>query len=368
MREAHSKPHNPGFVETPGRKKYTRRSVAPSTDGDESTPEPDYFPKPAVTGAVSDNDSIANGNGKLNGKTNGYTNGHVNGHANGNANGHTNGVANGHARKESIGANDYENFGPYDTSGEREFGGSCGMLAMMICFPALMYYMWIGAYFYDGKFPKPTADQSYAQFFGHMWSLVKTEAYPNARAWKIYWVFGLVQMVFYMYMPGVWRKGKALPHLRGKQLDYYCSAMWSFYTSVVLALVLNFTGVFRLYTLLEEFGHIMSVAIISGFLCALIAYVSAIARGATIRMTGWPIYDYFLGAELNPRLFGIVDIKMFLEVRIPWFMMFFMTLGTCLRQYEQHGYVSAPACFMLFAHYLYTGSCAKGEHLIITTW
>jgi delta24(24(1))-sterol reductase len=343
-------------------------------DGDESTPEPEHSPEIPTTGAVSDNDSIANGNGKLNGyangngKLNGFTNGYTNGHVNGHANGHVNGVANGHARKESKGANDFENFGPYDTSGARDFGGSFGMLAMMICFPALMYYMWIGAFFYDGNFPKPTADQSYAQFFGHMWTLVKTEAYPNARAWKIYWVFGLIQMVFSAYMPGVWRKGKALPHLGGKQLDYYCSAMWSFYTSVVVALLLNYTGVFRLYTFIEEFGHIMSVAIISGFLCAFVAYFSAIARGATIRMTGWLIYDYFLGAELNPRLFGIIDVKMFLEVRIPWFMMFFMTLGTCLRQYEQHGYVSAPACFMLFAHYLYTGSCAKGEHLIITTW
>jgi delta24(24(1))-sterol reductase len=330
-------------------------------DGEDSSTENEYSTKTTATDVMSENGTIpVNGDGKLNGQTNGHANGHSNGHANG--------ATNGHVKKESKGTSDYENFGPYDTSGEREFGGSFGMLAMMICFPALMYYMWIGAYFYDGKLPRARDDQSLGEFFEQMWFLVKTEAYPNARAWKIYWVFGLVQMVFYAYMPGVWRKGKALPHLGGKQLDYYCSAMWSFYTSIVLALALDITGTFKLYTLLDEFGHIMSVAIISGFVCALIAYVSAIARGNTFRMTGYPIYDYFLGAELNPRLFGIIDVKMFLEVRIPWFMMFFMTLGTCLKQYEDHGYVSAPACFMLFAHYLYAGSCAKGEHLIITTW
>jgi delta24(24(1))-sterol reductase len=242
------------------------------------------------------------------------------------------------------------------------------MLAMMTLFPALMYYMWIGATFYDGKFPTRTEGQSYADFFGHMWYLVKTEAYPNNRAWQIYWFFGIMQMVFYMYMPGVYRKGKALPHLGGKQLDYYCSAMWSFYATIAIMLALHFTGIFKLYALIDEFGHIMSVAILSGCLCATIAYVSARIRGATVRMTGNPIVDFFLGSELNPRLFGIIDFKMFLEVRIPWFILFFLSLGTCLKQLEQYGYVSMEAIFLLFAHWLYANACSKGEHLIITSW
>jgi delta24(24(1))-sterol reductase len=175
-------------------------------------------------------------------------------------------------------------------------------------------------------------------------------------------------MAFYMLMPGVYRKGKALPHMNGKQLDYYCSAMWSFYSSVVLALVLHYTGVFKLYTLVDQFGPIMSVAILSGFICSVIAYVTALLRNDRVRITGSPIVDFFLGSELNPRLFGILDFKMFLEVRIPWFILFFLSLGTCLRQYEQYGYVSMEAVFLLFAHYLYAGACAKGEHLIITTW
>lgn len=317
-----------------------------------------------------------NGKAKLNGYANGYsngnTNGHVkgNGHVNGHANGHANGndKANGHSKKPSKDGAEVENFGPYDTSGETEFGGSIGMSAMMIGFPALMYYMWIGAFFYDGKLPAPAEGQSWSQFADYMWTLVKTEAYPNARAWKIYWVFGLVQMAFYMLLPGVYRKGKPLPHLGGKMLDYYCSGMWSLYTSIAIGLALHLTGVFKLYTLVDEFGHIMSVAIISGFLCSLVCYIQAILRGNTIRMTGYPIYDYFLGAELNPRLFGILDFKMFLEVRIPWYILLFLSLGTCLKQYEQYGYVSMEALFLLFAHYLYAGACSKGEHLIITSW
>jgi delta24(24(1))-sterol reductase len=298
-----------------------------------------------------------------------------NGNADGNANGHSNGHVNSHADVKTNGAVAKEeekirklNNPAIDTHAKREFGGTFGMLAMMIGFPALMYYMWAGAVFYNGKFPKPGAGESWGDLFHHLVFLVKTAAYPSRKVWAIYWGFGLLQMCFYMLLPGVYRKGKPLPHLNGKQLDYYCSAMWSFYTTLVIALVLHFTGIFKLYTVVDEFGPIMSVAIISGFICSFIAYFSAIIRGATLRMTGYPVVDFFMGAELNPRLFGLLDFKMFLEVRIPWFILFFCALGTCLKQYEMYGYVSGEALFLLMAQWLYTNACGKGEHMIITTW
>lgn len=357
MHTIYSKPFNPGFVETPGRRRSTRKSILPDRD-DSSTPEP--FLKP--------NDE----NGKLQNVSAISENLNTNGSANGHANGHANGVANGRP-KLTMSISEQEQLKKLDnpaidTSGKREFGGSFGMLAMMTGFPTLMYYMWIGATFYDGKFPRPAADQTLKEFLERMVFLVKTEAYPTNKAWSIYWYFGLLQMAFYMLLPGVYRKGKPLPHLNGKQLDYYCSAMWSFYTSIAIGLGLHFSGYFKLYTLIDEFGSIMSVAILSGFLCSLIAYFSALARGATIRMTGYPVVDFFMGAELNPRLFGILDFKMFLEVRIPWFILSFLSLGMVLKQYELYGYVSAEAWFLLLMQYLYTGACAKGEHLIITTW
>lgn len=278
-------------------------------------------------------------------------------------------AANGSAiEHKHFGQTDLQKWGPIATSGEHEFGGPLGMLAMMVGFPLLMYFMWIGATFYDGQIPKLTKDESFVDFLKQMWFLVKTEAYPTKRAWAVYWLFGLTQMIFYVLLPGVYRKGQALPHLGGKQLDYYCSAMWSFYTSVALGLALHLSGFFRLDTLIDEYGPIMSVSIISGFLCSFIAYLSAFARGATLRMTGNHVVDFFMGAELNPRIFGILDFKMLLEVRIAWFILFFLALSTCMKQFEEYGYISAQAWFLLLAQYLYAGVCAKGEHLIITTW
>jgi delta24(24(1))-sterol reductase len=261
-----------------------------------------------------------------------------------------------------------QNWGPTDASAVYEFGGPLGMLAMMVGFPLLMYFMWIGAVFYDGQIPKPGKNESFTIFVQYLWFLIKNEAYPTRRAWFIYWSFGFTQLAFYVLLPGVYRKGQPLPHLGGKQLDYYCSAMWSFYTSVALALVLHFGDYFRLDTLISEYGPLMSVAIISGFVCSFVAYFSAVVRGTTLRMSGNHIVDFFMGAELNPRMFGILDFKMLVEVRIAWFILFFLALSTCLKQIEESGYVSIEACFLLIAQYLYAGACAKGEHLIITTW
>ncbi|KAK3994702.1 ergosterol biosynthesis ERG4/ERG24 family-domain-containing protein [Cladorrhinum sp. PSN332] len=255
-----------------------------------------------------------------------------------------------------------------DYSGEYEFFGPSFISLMMVGFPVLMWYMWAGMAYYDGKLPWPTADQTMAEFGQHLFNLVYTGAFPHARAWAIYWVFFVGEGILYCVMPGVWAYGKPLAFKNGEQLKYYCSAYWSFYTTIAIAAALHFSGVFPLYTILDEFGPLLSVSIFSGWLVAIIAYVSAFARGATHRMSGNHIYDFFMGAELNPRMFGILDFKMFFEVRIPWFMLFLLSCAAAARQWDRYGYVSGEVGFLVMAHFLYANATSKGEELIVTTW
>jgi delta24(24(1))-sterol reductase len=74
-------------------------------------------------------------------------------------------------------------------SDEFEFGGSFGAASLMIGFPLLMWYMWIGATYYDGQFPMPKADQTWKSFVVDMASLIYQGAYPTPKAWATYWVF-----------------------------------------------------------------------------------------------------------------------------------------------------------------------------------
>lgn len=221
---------------------------------------------------------------------------------------------------------------------------------MMIGFPMLMYYMWIGATYYDGHLPLPAQGERYSDFARHLAGLVYDGAFPSIKAWTMYWVFFIFEGACYLYLPGVYAHGKPLEHEGGKSLIYYCSGIWSFYTTIAVAALLHFTGVFKLYTILDEFGPLMSVAILSGFIVSIVAYVSALYRGVEHRMTGSHVYDFFLGAELNPRLFGILDFKMFFEVRLPWFILLLISMATAARQYESFGWVSGEVGFLVLAH------------------
>lgn len=303
------------------------------------------------------------------------TNRQVNGQSNGQAN--TNSVASEKAGLNSDGASKeartIDGWRPgqdpkVDESGEFEFGGSLGTGMMMTLFPVLMWYMWVGATYYDGKFPSRTPGQSWSEFGAHLFNLVYTGAFPHARAWVWYWTYLIFEGACYCLLPGVWGHGKPLPHEGGKQLPYFCNAYFSLYTTLAVLGGLHFSGVWPIQTALDEFGPLLSVAIFSGFLVSIAAYFSAIYRGKQHRMTGHFVYDFFMGAELNPRMFGILDFKMFFEVRMPWYILLILSLGAAARQYEQYGYVSGEVWFLVMAHFLYVNACAKGEELIITTW
>ncbi|KAK3114093.1 C-24(28) sterol reductase [Teratosphaeriaceae sp. CCFEE 6253] len=343
-----------GFVETPGRK--GRSASRKSQANADRSPSPEEAHTTGVNPVVE----IGARERKAAEKE---IQSNLNGQANGHANGHANRKPKGRIIDGWLEGGDPK----VDMNPHFDFGGSWGVSAMMVGFPTLMWYMWIGATYYDGYFPSEP-NMTWSEFGQHMAHLVYTGAFPHAKAWTIYWVFLIVQGFFYLTLPGVYATGKPLPHEGGKQLRYYCNGVYAFYLTIVLAVAAHFTGVFKLYTLMDEFGPLMSVAIISGFIVSVIAYISAFARGAQHRMTGYHVYDFFMGAELNPRMFGWLDFKMFFEIRLPWYILFLITLSAAARQWENNGYVSGEVGFLLMAHFLYANACCKGEEMIVVTW
>lgn len=61
-------------------------------------------------------------------------------------------------------------------SGEFEFGGSLGAASLMTGFPLLMWYMWIGATYYDGKLLLPESNQSWTDFGTHLLQLMSEKS------------------------------------------------------------------------------------------------------------------------------------------------------------------------------------------------
>lgn len=165
------------------------------------------------------------------------------------------------------------------------------------------------------------------------------DASPNAYAWKAYLGLMAFQLTLAGIVPGYMQEGLPVPSLGYKTLMYKCNAIGCIYITWAVAAVLQYTGVIRLQSIIDNFGHLMTVAMIVGFSVSFGMYFLTVATGNQIRMSGNFIYDVFMGACLNPRI-GSIDLKMWLEVRIPWVLVFFISVSGACKQYEQYGYVT----------------------------
>ncbi|RXK41308.1 delta24(24(1))-sterol reductase [Tremella mesenterica] len=251
-----------------------------------------------------------------------------------------------------------------------EFGGPVGVTAMMLLFPVLMYYLWICLWYYNGKFVHPTSFDDIRPFFQRMGQHIYEGAYPTKFAWATYLGLTVIQLFLAAIMPGVMQNGLPVPSLNYAVLPYLCNACWSWYTTLILAYVFHTTGFFRLPWIVENFGHLMTVAILTSYICS--GLMDIFARtlhwgGKPLRMSGVWVYDHFMGVSLNPRL-GPVDLKMFAEVRVPWVLLFLIALSGTVKQYEELGRVTPNMLLFLTGSGLYINACAKAEHMIPQTW
>ncbi|KAG9302289.1 hypothetical protein G9A89_008780 [Geosiphon pyriformis] len=254
-----------------------------------------------------------------------------------------------------------------------EFGGPWGVTAMMLGFPLLMFYMWGCLQFYHGQVISP--------FNPELWKLVIEGATPTWYATKIYVLFCLFELFLAFSMPGPIVLGAPVSALKGKKLEYICNGVTCWYTTLVASYILNHFGWFPLTDIIDHFGPLMTVSIISGFVITIAVYSITIIQGNQYRMSGYLAYDLFMGAALNPRL-GRVDLKMFAEIRVPWviylvsdlwllinqFIRLNKLISAAIKEYQLFGNLSPSMTFMVLAHFLYVNACMKGEECIPTTW
>lgn len=262
-----------------------------------------------------------------------------------------------------------------------EFGGPVGVTFLMAFFPALMLYLYVCLLRHSGKLANPLDADFWRDGLPHVT--------PNLLAAKLYLGFCVWQALTAMTLPGVTVKGLPIPSLGGKQLEYNCNGVATWYLDLLIITVVHATGTFNLADIIDNVGPIMSVAILTAFVVTIITYVAALSMKKTHRMSGSHPYDLFMGAILNPRL-GNLDLKMFSEIRIPWKILFLISLSAAVKDHQMNaaaalsqglpatfellGYslpivrTSAPILFMLVAHTLYVNACMKGEECIPTTW
>ncbi len=242
-----------------------------------------------------------------------------------------------------------EPFSP-SRSEELEFGGAKGAAGIIVGSHFLVYYLWGAIQYHQGALYDPRL----------LWSHVVDGAMPTWQAATVYLGFLAVHLLFAYVMPGVWVKGLPVPTEGGIQHRYLCNGAASWYVTLVLAVIFHE----EIAGLTGQIGPILTVATIAANAIAVAAFVLTKQR---TRMTGNVVYDFFMGAVLNPRI-GRVDLKFFTELRVSWILLFLLTFAAAMKQLELRGSLSLGMIFMLTAHGLYTNACMKGEECVPTTW
>ena len=232
-----------------------------------------------------------------------------------------------------------------------EFGGPIGSVFIIIWSHFLMIYLWLSLEYHQGGLFIPDLSILSSQL---------EKAWPTWQTVGFYWGFMVLQLIFAVVLPGITVKGLPVPTEGNKQYTYLCNALYSWYITLALVLTLHYTHIFSITFIIDNLGSMMVTSMISGDAVAFIIYFWGVLSKRSIRMSGNFFYDYFMGSFLNPRI-GIIDLKLFAEIKASWLQLFLLTLAAALKQQQDLGYISNSMWIMIIAHFLYCNACMKGE-------
>jgi delta24(24(1))-sterol reductase len=234
-------------------------------------------------------------------------------------------------------------------------------VAALLGLPAVVYYLWIAVEFYGGALPLPGSARpaDLVEFATRMARHVVAGAWPTGEAVAIYVVWVAWQALLALLGPGPSGPGPLLPDGKSRLLYRY-NGLFAWYTTLVAVALLHASGLFPLTRLSLSFGPLLTVATLAATAVAAACYAGA-PRGRP--RAGEAIYDFFMGAVLNPRI-GSFDVKFFVELRPGIMLWFLFTVSMLLRQREATGAVTSAMLLVAFYHLCYANACYKGEECV----
>jgi len=244
-----------------------------------------------------------------------------------------------------------------------EFGGPLGALLGFIFLPGIVYYFWLCLEFHNGALLYPTSVSDLGRFVTvEVYEPFVRHALPTTESLAIYTFWFVWQWVLAAICPGPEGYGAVLSD--GKtRLKYRFNGAFVWVCTLILVISLQLSGYFSLSRLYDNYAALLTTASIFATALSAACHIGALIYNQQERMSGNLVYDYFMGAILNPRI-GNFDIKFWAEIRPGIMLWFFMTCSCAVKQYELYGFVTLPMLFMCFYHLCYANACYKGEECI----
>ncbi|XP_041353370.1 delta(14)-sterol reductase LBR-like isoform X2 [Gigantopelta aegis] len=235
-----------------------------------------------------------------------------------------------------------------------EFGGTCGVAAMIVSLPLTVYTINLACDKESCSITRLPKFPSFSYFF-------------DVEATYIFFGWLAFQVVLSLLPIGEVVPGQPLKS--GKTLIYRCNGFHALLISSAAFGLAVYCDV-PLTIVYDKFYQILTAALVySVFLSIALYFKSTLVANYKLAPggnTGSIIYDFFMGHELNPRI-GSLDLKFFCELRpglIGWVMLNFVFV---LKAYQETG-TFPPALTMVTAFQtLYVADGLYFESAILTT-
>jgi protein-S-isoprenylcysteine O-methyltransferase Ste14 len=227
-------------------------------------------------------------------------------------------------------------------------------IVLLIVLPPFVYYMWFCLTFYDGQLAWPSVEML------RHFPLPTLPSVTIVAGWLAFQ--GLLQVC----APGRWVAGTLL--LDGTRLNYKMNGWvtwWVTWAVLAAGVVLH---LFSPTILADQFGPLLTTANIFTYLfCFYLYWHGKLLGTAHERITNNPVYDFWLGTALNPRV-GALDLKLFCEARPGLIAWVAIDLSLAAKQYELHSFVTVPMILVCAFHFWYIADYYWHEEAILTTW
>ncbi|KAI0086592.1 ERG4/ERG24 ergosterol biosynthesis protein [Irpex rosettiformis] len=249
-----------------------------------------------------------------------------------------------------------------------EFLGPPGALLIILGVPTIVFGLYFGCSENSGGCPPPLA----------VVNLGIIDAVSNISWWKSLWgtqacaaylAWYSFTVIAWFTLPGDWIEGTLMRD--GSRKKYKINAFSTF----LLALGLVFGFIFSLgpksFTFIyERYVGLMAASFTMSIAQSLYCYISSFRSNKLLALggnTGNPIYDFFIGRELNPSI-GSFDLKSFNEVRPGLILWALIDISmACEQSVRRGGSISDSMALVVLFHILYIGDCAYNESAIFTT-
>ena len=210
-------------------------------------------------------------------------------------------------------------------------------LFLMICCPSLVILVWYTNVVLDGSLSRLWGLCAERGFFTTLYYIWEPIFWGSSIAWKMILFFGIVQALIMQFVPG--KKFYGPLTSKGNVPVYKANGPQGFFISMGLFYVLAFKlNVFSPTIIYDHFGELIgALNIASFFFCFLLYIKGRFSPSSTDSGTsGNPIFDYYWGTELYPRILGW-DIKKYINCRFGLVAWSLIILSFAAKQHELYG-------------------------------